>query len=229
MGTWAPFKATAQEKGRAELLEAMGHIKSLRTYSFEGESRTRFPDGRTETLHSFVAMDARQRSLLYKDDHKLVVVNPKWAFKALHKQKKASVFDLKAYQKKHGTGHAEIDGLFDAQSLTQLVDSLLLKNATIKTYKRDGNQSTFVLAFPERSPLKEAVVVFDHRTQMPHSIRFRAYYAEGRAGGAEIESESRNYSKALPTGTFQTAPYFQVRGGKAVLERFKNYTLTTIL
>jgi len=225
--------APGQDASMAEFRNIMNRLKSLKTYSYETETKAVFPDGKRQTKVNTLYMDAPNKRLCYYNNYLLVLLTPKWAFKADHVKKNASVFDVVKYNDRYKEALPEVETIFKSNLTSMFVDSVVLGAGTLLSAKKNGNRTTFTIGFPNGSPLKKMVMVYDYSSQLPESITMSAWYATGRSGGkatgVAMETTSRNYTLSVPEAVFDTRKYFSIRQGKAVLAQYKNYKLTSIL
>lgn len=217
----------------ADLKQVVARMKSLSTYSYQTENRAIFPNGQTDKNVTTVLMDGRRKRLCYKNNLQVLLLTDKWAYKADHRTKQVSVFNVVKYNDRYKKSLPELDAVFKSNLTATFLDSVLLRSGKLKSAKREGNLTTFKVGFSPDYYVEEMVIVYNHQRQLPESITIRSFYAgdqqRTRAKGTTYETISKNYSETITESDFDTGHYFKVNGTKVALAQYKNYKVSSIL
>lgn len=230
-----PIKSIkAQEANMEGFKSCIAKLKTLNVYAYETETTAIFPDGTKDVMSTKLMMDVAQKRLFYKNDFQVMLVTSKWIYKADLLNEHIQVFNMgNPENKKYKKELPELDEIFKSGA-SSLIDTLIVKNAQLVSAKKVGNLTTYTLSFPKTYYIKELRFVYNHKKQLPESIFIKTFQSEskdkkGNSVGTTYEALSKNYSNAIPESTFDTLPYFQIKGNKVVLNQYKNYKVSSIL
>ena len=222
-----------QDATLADLMQVTAKLRVLKTYSYQTETEARFPNGKTDRMKTEVYMDGPGKRLCYKTNQQVLLLTGKWAFKADHRNKRASVFDVVKYNARFKEALPELDEIFRSNLAANYLDSLVMKKAKLQSAKRSGAVVTYKLGFPPDFYIKEMTIAYNKERELPEQIRIVSFYADGRAAkpgsGTTYETVCKGYSKTVPEAVFDTQQYFRMAGAKVQLQQFKNYKLSAIL
>lgn len=223
----------AQQGTMADLMRVTAKLRALKTYSYQTETNARFPNGKTDRMKTEVYMDGPQKRLCYKTNLQVLLLTPKWAFKADHRNKTASVFDVVKYNAKFKNALPELEEVFKSNLAANYLDSLVMKKAKLTSAKRTGTVMTYKLGFPDGFYIREMIIAYDEQKELPEEIRIvSSYDKNGKASeekGTSYETVCKGYSKTVPEKVFDMGQYFRIMGNKAQLQQYKNYKLSAIL
>lgn len=223
-----PGMSLAGNPTKSDLEKIMLQLQEMDVYSYRTEIRAVFPNGQRDTLRETLHLDRGRKRLWSKNNVRLLVFSEGWLYKADYEHKTVSVLNAEKYNKKYGDYIPDLETVFDHSAMTTLLDSVILKQAILRFSKREGTLSTFRLSFPQGSYLKEMTLVYNHTTQLPESILFKAFYAEGGSGTTYV-TRSFDYKRSVSEVLFELGQYFAIRSGKVELKQYKDYKLDAIL
>jgi outer membrane lipoprotein-sorting protein len=224
------FVVGAQDATMADLRAVVAKLKSLRDYSYETVSNATFPNGQKDKKVTTMYMDGTHKRLCYKNNFQILLLTDKWAYRADHRSKNISIFDVVKYNDKYKKALPELEAVFKSNLAATFMDSVLLNTGKLTSAKKKGNQVTFNVGFPESFYVKEMVIVYDYTKQLPEMIRIKSFYGEGNKGkGTSMEMICNKYAASVPESIFDTRQYFLVAHGKAVPVQYKNYKVSSIL
>lgn len=215
--------------------EIVTRFGSMKTFAYESEINAVFPTGETDKLRTRLYMDKAGGRFFYKTDNQLSLLTPKWAFQVNHNTQTVGVFRVKAYNARN-KNMPPLTALFKDNPAAAMIDTLLLRTASIRSVKNEKEITTLTLGFPEDSYVRDIVIVYNRRTAMPVTVRIRTFMADhrypaadGKLKGTSYDVVCRNYTSSVPETVFDTQPYFTLKDGKVILKDFTKYKLTTIL
>lgn len=228
----AAWQSRGQQGSINDLMRITAKLKAIKTYSYQTETNARFPNGKTDQMKTEVYVDGPNKRLCYKTNFQVLLLTQKWAFKADHRNKNASVFDVIKYNAKFKNALPELDEVFRSNLAANYLDSLVVKKAKLQSAKRSGSVVTYKLGFPPDFYIKEMLIAYDESRELPEYIRIVSSYDRGGKGAgtdSAIETICKGYSKTVPEKVFDTNQYFRVTGTKVQLQQYKNYKLSAIL
>jgi len=217
-----------------ELQSVLQKLKSIRTYSYETEAKAVFPDGKRDRKLTRVYLDAANRQLQYVDDYQVVLLNKDWMFKADHRSKQASIFNVRSYDKKNQGLLPSLGSVFEQHTMARFLDSVVLKEGKLAPVKKKGDLTTYRITFPESTYLQWIEIVFNEKKQLPELIKTMSRFTEGRGNNGQVlvttlETISRNYTTIIDPKVFDEQQFFRKNGDKIALNQFKTYKVSTIL
>lgn len=223
----------AQEAGMADLREIVNRLKDMKTYSYETVTKGVFPGGQKDQMTTTVYMDGPRKRLCYRNEHVILLLTPQWAYKVDHENKNVSIFDVVRYNKKYKEALPELETVFKNNLAVLYLDSVLLRSGKLVSAKRKNNKGTFTVRFPAGYAVEEMVIVYNYDARLPESVTMKSFFpgndGSNRSQGTQMETVSRNYTATIPESVFDTQQYFSIQRGKAILARFKNYKVSSIL
>lgn len=229
----APAGLSAQDATMADLKAVVARLKALTTYSYVSTSNAAFPNGQKDRTETHVYMDATHKRLSYTTGTQVLLLTDKWAYKADHRQKAVSVFNVVKYNDKYKKALPELETVFRTNLAGVFLDSVLVRSGKLVSARKQGNKTTFTVTFPQGYNVEEMVVVYDYGKQLPESIRTRAFYPGDASGrrtkGTTVETVSDRYSASIPESVFDTRQYFSIQKGKVVLSRYPQYKISSVL
>ncbi len=228
-----PVPALAQDATMADLHAIAGQMKALKTYSYETTTNAVFPNGKKDQKVTTVYMDGGRKRLSYKTNVETLLLTDRWAYKADHRHKTVSVFNVVKYNDKYKKALPELETVFKNNLAATFLDSVVLRSGKLVAAKKNGAMTTFRLRFPEDFSIEEMTIVYDNNRKLPESIHIKSFYAGDLSGardkGTRIETVSKGYTLSVPETVFNTEQYFRIQNGKVVLSQFKNYKVSSIL
>lgn len=225
---------TAQTNpGMNDLRIVVNRLKALRTYSYQTENSIVFPNGQKDKSITYVFMDADHKRLCYKNNTQVLLLTEKWAFKADHRTKQASVFNVVKYNDRYKKALPELDQVFKNNLAATFMDSIVLKSGKIVSAVRKGNLTTYKIGFPAEFYVDEIAIVYDESKQLPESVTTSCFYSADASGsrgkGTKTISISSNYKAVVSEHDLDPGQYFRVNGAKIQLNQYKNYKVSSIL
>ncbi len=228
-----PGRIWAQDATMADLRTAVVQMKALKTYSYETTTNAVFPGGKKDQTVTNVYMDGPGKRLCYKTKVQVLLLTSQWAYKADHRSKNVSVFNVVKYNDKYKKALPELESVFKNNLAAAFMDSVVLRSCKLVAAKKKGETVTYTLHFPKDHSIEEMVIVYDYARKLPDLIRIKTFQAGDLAGtrerGMHMETISKGYTSNVPESIFNVQQYFSVKGGKVALTQFKNYKVSSIL
>ncbi|WP_157977299.1 hypothetical protein [Taibaiella helva] len=225
--------AGAQDATMSDLRAVVNQLKTLTSYSYQSVTNATFPNGQKDRSETHVYMDGAGKRLCYTTEKQVLLLTSQWAYRADHRQKTVSVFDVVRYKDKYRQAMPELEAVFKANLAAVFMDSVLVRHGKLVSAKKKGSQTTFVIGFPSGYSVEEMVIVYDHSRRLPESIRTRTFYpgdaTNNRAKGTTIETVSSHYTAGVPETVFDTKQYFSIQKGKVILSRYPQYKIASVL
>ena len=226
-------KTWAQDATMADLRVAVAQMKALKTYSYETTTNATFPNGKKDQMVTTVYMDGLGKRLCYKTNVQVLLLTNQWAYKADHRSKNVSVFNVVKYNDKYKKALPELETVFKSSLAATFMDSVVLRSGKLVSARRKGDVMTYTLHFPKDFSIEEIVIAYDNARKLPESVRIKTFQAgdlEGRREkGMYMETISKGYTATVPEAVFNVQQYFKEQGGKVALTQFKNYKVSSIL
>lgn len=223
----------AQDATMADFRAVVAQMKALKTYSYETTTNAVFPNGKKDRMVTTVYMDGPGKRLCYKTNVQVLLLTNQWAYKADHRSKNVSVFNVVKYNDRYKKALPELDAVFKSSLAATFMDSVVLRSGKLVSAKKKGDMTTYTLHFPRDFGIEEIVIAYDNARKLPESVRIKTFQAgdlEGtRERGMHMETISRGYTTNVPEAVFNVQQYFKIQGGKVVLTQFKNYKVSSIL
>jgi len=232
-GATASLRAQSPQQDMAKFRAVFQKIQDLPVYQYETVTDASFPNGQKDRLTARLCVDRKNKRLYYKTNSELLIIGQQWIYSADLFNKRINIFNKNQYPK-YKDRLPDFNGFFKGGLIKNLMDSVIFRYASACKADRSGDLLTFRLNFPKGFYVEDFVLVYDTKTELPRTIRFRLKYAGGGpAGGpsqsAVYETVCKNYSKQIPEQFFDTGNYFYVRDGKVKLLKFINYKVSSVL
>lgn len=229
----SPARAQSAQQDMARFRAVFQKIQSLPAYQYETVTNATYPNGQKDQLNTRFCVDRNKKRLYYKTNSELLIISDQWIFSADLFNKQISIFNKSKYAK-YKDQLPDFNAFFNSGLIKSLADSTIFRYATVRKMDTSGDLLTFKLGFPKGFYVEDFVLVYNMKTALPNTIRFRQKYANGQQAGSSAKSSvyetvCKNYTREVSENTFDTRKYFYIGGGKVRLLQFKNYHVSSVL
>lgn len=211
-----------------KLTAAFQSIKDMEQCSYRYTMDMSFPDSTKEQLVGKVFLDNKANVLYQENKAFTLLYTGKWFYKANHLDKQVTVIDVTKYLDEDSRKE-NVQDLFGGRLSSDLIDSVVLKHGSLDTFYQKGAVQHFVLNYDERGfGIRSVQLDFNEQTKLPVSLIVSTYYPYPNSvmGYTQIIKCDR-YSRKEKEPSLSS--YFMVNNGKAVLKRYQNYKLNSLL
>ena len=203
-------------------------LKSVEKTAYDYTMDVTFPNGDKDHLEGNIFIDAHEKKYHVDCNAFEMLYTSNWLYKADHRSRKVTIVNLSG--KEHDKMRAATErGIFKNDAIPVFLDSIILKNAKIRKQSFEGSLLKLELSFPEKGVVQRVEFLYDtsSKTVVKMLMTVRHLYEKTTKGPKFIETQisCRNFKCNAENNTLSEQPYFEVKGTKIVLNKFKDYRL----
>jgi hypothetical protein len=206
-------------------------LKEVPAYGYKYTIELTYPDGNKETVKGEMSLDRKTRVMLNVNSNNIIYYSDSWIYKVDHDKKEVVVINAKKYARDSMKLGVDKD-VFDNSLMNEFLDSFVLKEAKIQSVSEKKDTISFSLIFPYTG-IRKMELKYNTKVKMPIYMMVECFYPwegkpikNGRDGTTQIIRCTSYNQKPVKNNIEQ---YFIVKNGKVVLNKFKDYKLSSDL
>jgi len=229
------FAQTANPKQWDMVKEMFYQIKTMKQYGYKYTLSAKFPDGSVEQVKGDVFMNTDNKTMLTDCKSVTTLLTDKWYLTADHNKKTISIININKSSKKRFKEQADQFVFGNTDYTNEYVDSAILGKGTINMFHRSGDTVKCSIIFSPESQIKNIDLVYDYNHKVPLSYTVKLFYPfeikdkRFKGKGTTKMLTCNNYTRDIDKSRYEVQSYFMVVNGKAILKKYKEYTLKTDL
>lgn len=225
-----PCPAAAQSRDGKDMLKAiLSGLKDIKEVGYSYAMSITYPDGNSQQLDGKVYVDNNNKQLFNENNLQTIVYTGKWSYKADHTEKEVVIVNNDKHVNKEHRKEMEKQ-LFENGSLGVFLDSIVMKRATVKSYRNSNDTIRIELSFPAGYAIRSINISYDNGHQKMVSYSMSTFYPwegslPGKKKGTTNNITCTNFSGAGVTPSFSIDKYFVLDNGKLALKKYNSYKL----
>ncbi len=213
----------------AELDSAKSILRQLKTLgkvSYKYSIGIEYPNKQHDRIEGTIYENNGSKILYNNCDAFTMLYNGNWFFKADHRNKTVTVFNLDKTTDKGNEKRVVDKDIFSNQMASRFIDSILIKYATLKSFSRSGDTVNINLAFPPRLTVKEFSFSYVQQTEQVISFHVEVFQATDPDNNNKGIKQIINYQRIgdeAESRNSNTDNFFVVNNGKLFLKKYNEY------
>lgn len=225
---------TDNQQQRDKIKEIFYQLKNMKQYGYTYTLAAKFPDGSTDQIKGYVFINTDRKIMLTESVGSTTLFSDGWYLNADHKHKNLVIVNTNRPDKKRFKQQAEVFMFGNSEYVNAYIDSAILKKGIIRSFNFSGDTIRCSIGFPPLMEIKGIDLVFDYARKIPVSYNVHLFYAWSVKNKKFKEKGTTktvtcNYIQDIDNDKYDIHSYFIVSNGKAVLKKYKTYTLKTDL
>lgn len=223
-----------QRKDAFDVVQSvLKRLKDIREVSYTYDLLITYPQGNKERVKGRVYVNNEQRELFNENNFQSFFYTSEWSFKANHQDREVAIINNKKYINKDNRADME-KLLFQNNSLSVFLDSIVMKKAMVKNYRKSNDTINVELSFPQKSILRSIVFCYDNEHKKLISYSMRTFYPED----GRTFDEKKGVSNYIVCSSFLEGDsseklsadiYFEVNRNKVSLKKYPGYKVNSKL
>lgn len=230
LGYFIPVASYGQSKPdeMEEVKRIMNELKNSNGNAYTYSIILHYPDSRNINMQGEVYINVRDKVLYNSSNEQTMIYAGHWFYKADHKRKTIVIEDLNANANLETKAGIESD-VFRDGALTNFIDSVLMKYASLTYFKSGKDTIKAAFTFPEGMTTKKINFTYSKKRKAFFDYHMTMFQPVGRKGnkieGVTQTFDCRNFRKATDTKKYGIDNFFSVSNSRIVLKKHKEYKI----
>jgi hypothetical protein len=215
--------------------EMFYQLKGMKQYGYKYSLVEKFPDGTTDQTQGELFMNTDTKTMFTNGDVSTTLLTDSWYLMADHHHKTIMIANINKKSEEHLKKQVAELIFGNSVYVDGYVDSAILPLGIIKNFRQTGDTVRCTITFPAQLQIKSIDLVYDYTHKMPVSYAVKMFYPwdikdkRYKEKGITKILSCYDYKKDIDKSKYDVHNYFIVSNGKAILKKYKGYTLKTDL
>jgi hypothetical protein len=222
-------QGTSQEMDKVRLI--MEEIKNTDLVSYSYSLNVRYPNNQKDHIKGEAYIDTKDKILYNECDAFTMIYSGHWYYRADHRKKSTSIINLDKEYSDEAKNGIEKD-IFKNGALVTFIDSVVLKTAILKQYKKQKDTVRIELAF-KSGIMNNISIAYNEKSKSLISYTVNTFQPVKSIGnkteGISQTISCNNFRKKPNKNKYKLDNFFVLKNGKMVVNKYSNYPLYTKL
>jgi len=216
-----------------EVKKIITDMKNTRNMAYMYSLSAEYPNGQEDRLKGEIYLGNDDKFMYNSNSAFTMIYSTDWYYNANHRDKTIALVNINKHLHKDYKDGIEKD-MFENNALIVYLDSVVMKYGTIKSLRKDNDTVRMELGFPTKMPIRNIRFVYDEKNKVMVSYSTNTFQPWknnefGKDKGVRKTITCWNFRKTENNRKYKTEYFFAIKKNKALLKKYKKYTLTSKL
>ncbi|PQJ13000.1 hypothetical protein CJD36_004450 [Flavipsychrobacter stenotrophus] len=227
------FASSQSKDGKDVLKNILAGLKDVSRIKYDYTVSFIFPDNSKQKLNGHVYVDNNRHELYNDNDLQTIIYTDKWSYQADHTEKEIAIRNNEKHLSKEYRHEMEKQ-MFQNNALSVFLDSVVMKRALMKSYKKSNDTINIELSFPANYAIRSIQLGYDEGHKKLFRYSMVTFFPEqgsapGNKQGTTNTIACSHFSDADASVEYGIDNFFVVNNSKLTLKKYNSYKLSSKL